>query len=148
MFTFLFLIYYFILTNWWILIMHLFLVPQIIHNAIRGQNCGFNPYYLFLFIGVRIIIPVKHIIYGNIIIMQAILPRMSLQSLPTNTKLCILHNLGFLHVFASKNYFIEIISLIFRFLWFICKKKLVQDFLSLHFACRQNTITLSTTLWI
>lgn len=51
-------VYYLLLSNWFIFITHLFFVPQIIHNAIRGQTCGCDHFYLFYFLGARIFIPV------------------------------------------------------------------------------------------
>jgi len=57
LFIMLFLLYRFILYNSFILIMSLYLVPQIIHNAIRGQRAEFNAKFLFLMVGTRMILP-------------------------------------------------------------------------------------------
>jgi hypothetical protein len=40
-----------------IVLRNLVLVPQIIHNIRLGSNPGFNVYYIFGFIGSRLLIP-------------------------------------------------------------------------------------------
>lgn len=50
-------VYYLVLYNWFVFISYFFFLPQIIHNAMRGQNCGFDFNYIFFFIGIRILIP-------------------------------------------------------------------------------------------
>lgn len=55
------LLYFFILKNWLLAVIHLFFVPQIVHNVIRRQNPGFSYIYNFGFLGVRIIYPVYKI---------------------------------------------------------------------------------------
>lgn len=40
-----------------IILRNLILVPQIIHNVRMGNNPGFNPFYVFGFIGSRLLIP-------------------------------------------------------------------------------------------
>ena len=41
------------------MVFHLLLIPQIIHTAIRRQNSGFISIYMFGFLGIRLIYPVK-----------------------------------------------------------------------------------------
>ena len=40
-----------------IILSNLILLPQIIHNIRLGNNPGFNPFYIFGFIGSRLLIP-------------------------------------------------------------------------------------------
>jgi len=49
--------YNFALENWFLLIMSLYLVPQIIHNAMRGGRIEFDYNYMFLVIGLRVFLP-------------------------------------------------------------------------------------------
>ena len=41
-----------------IVLRNLILVPQIIHNVRLGSNPGFNVFYIFGFIGARLLIPI------------------------------------------------------------------------------------------
>jgi hypothetical protein len=49
--------YYFIPQNWFMFLTSFFFVPQIVHNAIRGQRYKFWAHYIFLLGVVRITIP-------------------------------------------------------------------------------------------
>ena len=40
-----------------IILSNLILLPQIVHNIRMGNNPGFNPFYIFGFIGTRLLIP-------------------------------------------------------------------------------------------
>ena len=52
------LMYFFELENWFILLNSLFMVPQIVHNAMRGNNPKFIPEYIFGVLGSNILYPV------------------------------------------------------------------------------------------
>ena len=52
------LMYFFDLNNWVVLITGLFILPQVVHTAIRGTSPGFNNKYIFGVIGTNIIYPV------------------------------------------------------------------------------------------
>jgi hypothetical protein len=60
MFTIIFLLYRFILSNAFIVVMSLYLVPQIVHNAMRGQRAEFNGKFLCLIVGTRIMLPLYY----------------------------------------------------------------------------------------
>lgn len=53
----LYLLYEYILSNWFVLVMSLYLVPQIIHNAMKGGRIEFDQNYMFNIIGLRILLP-------------------------------------------------------------------------------------------
>lgn len=55
--VFLFLFANFILNNFFLILMSFYLVPQIVHNAIRGGRIDFNKAYMFLMVAVRAAIP-------------------------------------------------------------------------------------------
>lgn len=57
LFLYLTLIYFFSNDEWMIILRNLILIPQIIHNVRLGNNPGFNLYYIFGFIGSRLLIP-------------------------------------------------------------------------------------------
>lgn len=40
-----------------IILRNLFLLPQIVHNVRLGQKPNFNPFYLFGYIGSRLLVP-------------------------------------------------------------------------------------------
>lgn len=58
LFAFLTLNYFFGYEDWMILVRNVILIPQIIHNVRLGQKPLFNPYYIFGFIGSRLLIPI------------------------------------------------------------------------------------------
>lgn len=57
LFAFLTLNYFFANEEWMIILRNLVLLPQIIHNIRLGQKPTFNPYYIFGFMGSRLLIP-------------------------------------------------------------------------------------------
>lgn len=57
LFVYLTLNYFFEYENWLIFIQHMILVPQIVHNARKGNNPGFNAYYVMGFLGLRFMMP-------------------------------------------------------------------------------------------
>jgi len=58
LFLYLTLVYFFSNDEWMIILSNLILVPQIIHNIRMGNNPGFNVFYIFGFIGTRLLIPI------------------------------------------------------------------------------------------
>ena len=58
LFLYLTLIYFFANDEWMIILSNMLLVPQLIHNIRMGNNPGFNPFYIFAFIGSRLLIPI------------------------------------------------------------------------------------------
>jgi transmembrane E3 ubiquitin-protein ligase len=58
LFAFLSLNYFFGFEAWMILLRNLILIPQIIHNVRLGHKPLFNPFYVFGFIGSRLLIPI------------------------------------------------------------------------------------------
>jgi len=77
--------YKFMRYNAFIIGMSLYLVPQIIHNVIRGGRIRFDENYMFLAIGIRGVLPVfiyfKHFINFSLVIFQ----RMLTKSLSTSS---------------------------------------------------------------
>jgi len=57
MVTVLLLFFKFAIYNWFIIAMSLYLVPQIIHNAMRGGRVEFDSNYMFIVIGLRALLP-------------------------------------------------------------------------------------------
>jgi transmembrane E3 ubiquitin-protein ligase len=57
LFLYLTLTYFFAYDPWMILLRNLLLLPQIVHNVRLGQKPNFNPYYIFGFIGSRLLVP-------------------------------------------------------------------------------------------
>ena len=57
LFVYLALTYFFLYDAWMIILMNLFILPQIIHNARVGNNPGFEPLYAFGYLGARFLIP-------------------------------------------------------------------------------------------
>lgn len=49
--------YFFPNEVWMVIIRSVFLIPQIIFNALMGNNPGFNPFYILGYVGIRILIP-------------------------------------------------------------------------------------------
>jgi len=58
LFIYLTLSYFFTMDGWFIIIRNLIIIPQIIHNVRIGNNCGFSPYYIFGYLGMRILVPI------------------------------------------------------------------------------------------
>ena len=58
LFLYLTLVYFFSNDEWMIILSNLILLPQIVHNIRMGNNPGFNPFYIFGFIGTRLLIPI------------------------------------------------------------------------------------------
>ena len=58
LFVYLTLVYFFSNDEWMIILSNLILIPQIVHNIRIGANPGFNPFYIFGFIGTRLLIPI------------------------------------------------------------------------------------------
>lgn len=56
LFIYLTLTYFFSNDEWMIIVRNLILLPQIVHNVRLGSNPGFNFYYIFGFIGSRLLI--------------------------------------------------------------------------------------------
>lgn len=56
--VFFILMYFFELDNWFILINSLFILPQIVHNALRGNNPKFISAYIFGVLASNILYPV------------------------------------------------------------------------------------------
>lgn len=56
LFLYLALQYFFAFEVWMIVLTNILLLPQIIHNIRVGQKPNFNPYYLFGYIGSRLLI--------------------------------------------------------------------------------------------
>jgi hypothetical protein len=57
LFVYLALTFFFSYDVWMIVIQNLIMFPQIIHNARIGNNPGFEPLYVFGYIGLRFLIP-------------------------------------------------------------------------------------------
>jgi hypothetical protein len=57
LFIYLTLNYFFEYEYWLIFLQHLIMVPQIVHNVLKGNNPGFSPYYIIGFLGLRFLIP-------------------------------------------------------------------------------------------
>lgn len=57
LFLYLTLTYFFAYDWWMILLRNLLLLPQIVHNVRLGQKPHFNVYYLFGYIGSRLLVP-------------------------------------------------------------------------------------------
>ena len=58
LFLYLTLTYFFSNDEWMIVLRNLILIPQIVHNIRLGNNPGFNPYYIFGFVGSRMLLPI------------------------------------------------------------------------------------------
>lgn len=56
LFLYLTLDYFFSFEDWMIILTNLILLPQLIHNIRLGQKPIFNPYYIFGYIGSRLLI--------------------------------------------------------------------------------------------
>jgi hypothetical protein len=57
LFLYLTLTYFFSNDEWMIVLRNIILIPQIIHNIRLGNHPGFNPYYIFGFVGSRLLLP-------------------------------------------------------------------------------------------
>lgn len=57
MVSILLLFFKFAIENWFILVMSLYLLPQIVHNAMRGGRVEFDTNYMFIVIGLRALLP-------------------------------------------------------------------------------------------
>ena len=57
LFIYLTLAYFFTYDEWLILLQNLIFIPQIVHNVRIGNNPGFQPYYIFGYLGLRFLIP-------------------------------------------------------------------------------------------
>lgn len=66
------LMYFFDLNNWFILIIGFFITPQIVHNALKGNNPKFISKYIFGILATNIFIPVFQIIISNSYILGAV----------------------------------------------------------------------------
>lgn len=61
--VFLISMYYLYIFNWFSVWISLMMVPQIVHNAMRGNNPRFYPWYVFGLLFTRISLPVIIFIY-------------------------------------------------------------------------------------
>jgi hypothetical protein len=57
LFVYLTLNYFFPYDQWMVVLRHLLLLPQLIHNIRMGNKPSFNLYYLFGYVGSRLLIP-------------------------------------------------------------------------------------------
>jgi hypothetical protein len=57
LFLYLTLTYFFSNDDWLIILRNLILLPQLIHNVRLGNNPGFHPYYIFGYVGSRLLLP-------------------------------------------------------------------------------------------
>ena len=57
LFLYLTLTYFFTFDVWMIILQNLFMIPQIVYSARMGNNPGFEPLYVFGYLGARFLIP-------------------------------------------------------------------------------------------
>lgn len=80
LFLLLILLYFFILVNWFIVLLHLFLIPQIVHTAMSSRSLKQLNLYLIPFSTLRILLPVKIFVKANILL--ALFQRLSVKYIP------------------------------------------------------------------
>jgi hypothetical protein len=101
-----------------VILRSVFLIPQIIYNALLGNNPGFNLFYILGYVGIRTMIPLYN------------------YTCPAN-RFLISPNMTLAVTIVSILIF-EVMVIVYRFCFCCCNINLVRDFLSPSYACQSS----------